>query len=95
MGPGSRGRQAIADPVIIFFIVVLRNIGTDEKIEDKGEVDDDSEVFHCPCKNCSLESYLEDGCPKSNIDSFPYLDISKLDEDDKEDFDAIAFPRYF
>ena len=64
---------------------MLWNIGTDEKIEAKDEVDDDLEVFHCPCGNCSLESYLEDGCPKSNTDSFPYLDISKLDEDDKED----------
>ena len=54
-------------------------------IEAKDEVDDDREVFRCPCGNCSLESYLEDGCPKSNTDSFPYLDISKLDEDDKED----------
>ena len=42
-------------------------------------------MFRCPCGQCSLESYIEDGCPKSNSDSFPYLDISKLDEDDKED----------
>ena len=61
------------------------SVGTDEIIEAKDEVDDDREMFRCPCGNCSLESYLEDGCPKSNTDSFPYLDISKLDEDDKED----------
>ena len=42
-------------------------------------------MFRCPCGQSSLESYIEDGCPKSNSDSFPYLDISKLDEDDKED----------
>ena len=54
--------------------------------EDKINSDDETyEVFHCPCGQCSLESYIEDGCPRSNSDSFPYLDISKLDEDDKED----------
>ena len=63
-------------------------IGADERIEAEGNNDgcgDAYEVFHCPCGQCSLESYLEDGCPESNSDSFPYLDISKLDEDDKED----------
>ena len=60
-------------------------IGADKKVEAEDMVDDDREVFRCPCGNCSLESYLEDGCPKSNMDSFPYLDVSKLDEDDKED----------
>ena len=42
-------------------------------------------MFRCPCGLCSLESYIEDGCPTSNSDSFPFLDITKLDEDDKED----------
>ena len=60
-------------------------VGADKKVEAEDKVDDDREVFRCPCGNCSLESYLEDGCPKSNTDSVPYLDISKLDEDDKED----------
>ena len=54
--------------------------------EAKDKINGDTcEVFRCPCGECSLESYLENGCPKSNSDSFPYLDISKLDEDDKED----------
>ena len=58
----------------------------DEKISIEDEIDCDTyEVFHCPCGQCSLESYIEEGCPKSNSDSFPFLDISKLDEDDKED----------
>ena len=43
------------------------------------------EVFRCPCGECSLESYLDQGCPKSSSSSYPYLDVSKLDEDDKED----------
>ena len=54
-------------------------VGADER----REAEDKS--FCCPCGRCSLESYLEDGCPKSNSDSFPYLDISRLDEYDKED----------
>ena len=43
------------------------------------------QVFRCPCGQCSLESYIKVGCPKSNSDSFPYLDISKLGKKDKED----------
>ena len=58
----------------------------DEKISIEDEIDGDAyEVFRCPCGQCSLESYIEEGCPKSNLDRFPFLDISKLDEDDKED----------
>lgn len=39
-------------------------------------------VFHCPCGNCSLESYLKDGCPQSN---FPLLELGGLDDDDRKD----------
>ena len=63
-------------------------VGSDGRIEAKDKVDgrgDAYEVFRCPCGECSLESYLEDGCPKSNSSSFPYLDVSNLNEDDKED----------
>ena len=42
-------------------------------------------MFHCHCGQCSLESYLDEGCPKSSSDSFPYLDLCKLDEDDRKD----------
>ena len=42
-------------------------------------------MFHCPCGLCSLESYLDEGCPKSSSDSFPYLDLCELDEDDRKD----------
>ena len=65
-------------------------IDSEERIEAKDKIDDGCgdacEVFRCPCGQCSLESYLEDGCPESNsANSFPYLDISRLDEDDKVD----------
>ena len=39
-------------------------------------------LFHCPCGKCSLATYLKDGCPQSN---YPFLQLSKLDEDDRED----------
>ena len=61
-------------------------IGAGERIEAKDKIDEDtSEVFRCLCGECSLESYLEYGCHKSNSCAFPYLDISKMDVDDKED----------
>ena len=40
--------------------------------------------FHCPCKKCSLESYLDEGCPNSNSKLFPYLKLDDVDEDSKK-----------
>ena len=58
-------------------------IGTGEKMEAES-----GDAFLCPCGECSLESYLEVGCPKLKSDSFPYLDISMLDKAEKEDLTA-------
>ena len=45
------------------------------------------EGFECPlCHNCSLEKYLKRECPKfhsSSDSAFPYLDTTKLTEDEK------------
>ena len=41
--------------------------------------------FHCPCGGCDLLSYLDNGCPKTTSKQYPYLELSNLDEDDKED----------
>lgn len=41
--------------------------------------------FRCPCGKCDLDSYLDKGCPKTTSQSYPYLELSKLNEDDKED----------
>ena len=38
-------------------------------------------TFHCPCGQCSLETYLSEGCPHGKL---PYLHLSNLDEDDRE-----------
>ncbi len=43
------------------------------------------EHFHCPCGKCDLLSYLDNGCPKSNSKQYPYLELTQLDEGDKED----------
>ena len=63
-------------------------VGADERTDNAEDAD---EVFRCPCGKCSLESYLESGCPKSNSISFPYLNIGMLDEDEKEDLTAQLF----
>ena len=39
-------------------------------------------IFHCPCGECSLEEYLKESCPQG---FFPYLELSKLNEDERED----------
>ena len=42
--------------------------------------------FRCPCGECSLETYLEDGCPQSRI---PYLGMTTLNKADQEDLNYI------
>ncbi|MCG8622114.1 MAG: hypothetical protein MJE68_08995, partial [Proteobacteria bacterium] len=37
--------------------------------------------FRCPCGECSVETYLKDGCPKSQI---PYLGMNTLSQRDRE-----------
>ena len=39
-------------------------------------------VFQCPCRKCTLESYLARGCDKSQY-TFPFLELSELTQDDK------------
>ena len=42
--------------------------------------------FECPCGGCSLETYLQDGCPKSCI---PYLGMTTLSKEDQENLNYI------
>ena len=44
-------------------------------------------LFKCPCGDCTLDSYVSKGCPKSNSESktYPHLKVRNLNEDDKED----------
>lgn len=42
--------------------------------------------FQCPCGECSLESYLQEGCPKSCI---PYLGMTTLSKGDQENLNYI------
>jgi hypothetical protein len=42
--------------------------------------------FECPCGECSLEAYLQDGCPKSYI---PYLGMTTLSKEDQENLNYI------
>ena len=44
------------------------------------------DVFRCPCGQCTMETYLKDGCPKSN---YPYLEMSKLTRNDKDNLAQI------
>jgi hypothetical protein len=42
--------------------------------------------FQCPCGECSLEIYLQKGCPKSCI---PYLGMTSLSKEDQENLNFI------
>jgi hypothetical protein len=42
--------------------------------------------FQCPCGKCTLETYLQHGCPKSCI---PYLGMTTLSEEDQENLNYI------
>ena len=42
-------------------------------------------TFQCPCKGCSLESYASKGCPVSQQGSYPYIDLTQLEEDERKD----------
>ena len=48
-----------------------------------GGGDENTITFQCPCEECSLESYVSDGCPRRQ--SYPYLDSTKLTKDEKKD----------
>ena len=56
---------------------------TEATTEDTNE---DIILFRCPCKQCSLDSYLRIGCPKSQ---YPYLEISKISQDDRDNLAQI------
>ena len=47
----------------------------------------ETEQFQCPCgNNCDLITYLDKQCPVSSSSSlYPYLDVNKLTDDDRED----------
>ena len=43
-------------------------------------------IFQCPCRECSLEIYLQDGCPESGI---PYLGMTTLNKGGEENLNYI------
>ena len=53
--------------------------------------DEQHRPFVCPCGECTIDSYIANGCPempKTNGDrTFPYLDTSSLNEEEKEDLE--------
>ena len=59
------------------------NVSNGDSNTISGEGDENAITFQCPCEECSLESYVSDGCPRRQ--SYPYLYLAKLSEDEKED----------
>ena len=41
--------------------------------------------FRCPCGTCNLDFYLDNGCPETTSQTYPYLELSRLTENEKED----------
>ena len=42
--------------------------------------------FECPCGECSVETYLQEGCPQSCI---PHLGMTTLSKEDQENLSYI------
>ena len=57
----------------------------DTQQSDAHDSESNEEYFHCPCGQCDVISYLDKGCPKTNSKQYPYLEMSELSDDDKED----------
>ncbi len=84
------GFEQLAESITKKYLDTLIGPATgDSKTSVNGHLDDSTsihnEYFHCPCGQCDLLSYLDNGCPKSSSKQYPYLDLSELDEDDKQD----------
>ena len=54
-------------------------------VDEKKTQDGSDDMFRCPCGECSLDQYLDERCPKSSSQQFPYLDVDSLDKDYRED----------
>ena len=55
--------------------------------DSEAEAESESIIkFQCPCGKCSLETYLQDGCPKSCI---PFLGMTTLSKGDQENLNFI------
>ena len=94
-----RGNYSKRTWITIAKALLAKSVGFGELAERVGELsharnadeekacggDDTDDVFHCPCRECSLDSYLSNGCPRLRLNSYPYLELGKLDEDDRED----------
>ena len=85
------GHHCLANDIVLSHSIVFDRDRTRNSVNvSKGdsnsvaEEDDDSAIsFECPCKECSLESYVSDGCPRQK--SYPYLDSTNLTKDEMKD----------
>ena len=77
------------DEKLLIFIFTMTLIwqlpGTTATDGDTTESESDIQ-FQCPCGECSVETYLQEGCPKSCI---PYLEMTSLSEEDRENLNFI------
>ena len=70
-------------------VVCMHTGDVHERINSEATDFDKSESiieFRCPCGECSLETYLQEGCPKSCI---PYLGMATLSKGDQENYNYI------
>ena len=66
---------------------LVNSVSTDsrEAHQNLHVLEDESKRFKCPCSKCDLITYLDQGCPKSKSNSYPYLPLNDLRDYDKED----------
>ena len=78
-------RYNYADIVPLTMTLIWQLPGTTTTDCDAKESESDI-LFQCPCGECSLETYLQEGCPKSCI---PYLGMTTLSKEDRENLNFI------
>jgi hypothetical protein len=47
------------------------------------KLSDNQSGFVCPCGRCSIEQFLETGCPQSPSNAYPFLDTESLTDDER------------
>ena len=69
-------------------IIVVWQLSDTATIKPVFEAEETESIinFECPCGGCSLETYLQNGCPKSCI---PYLGMTTLSKEDQENLNYI------
>ncbi len=78
--------SADGDTVFMSVLFIILKLPETTITDSEAEESESNVRFECPCGECSIETYLQDGCPKSCI---PYLGMTTLSKGDQENLNYI------